>query len=118
MKKIILIITFIVCSLCINATTKTYYAYVPNIMASMGTMTITYNSSYVDINFQGTNMHCDVLKILYTDDADIYLLNCKQEGTYWILALSNKDGILNKSNASFSLREMKAYLSATKRTQR
>lgn len=114
MKKLLCIIMIAFMAISINAATKTFHAYVPTYMHSLGTMTISYNSSYVDIHYQGEQAHYDVLKILTTDDGNIYLLHNKRERTYWILAISNTDGCLFKSNSSFSVRNMIAYLSTTR----
>ena len=115
MKKLLLtIIVATMATIAMSAATKTFHAYVPTYMYSMGTMTVSYNSSYVSINFQGEQMHCSVLKVLTTDDGNIYLLHNKKENSYWILAMSNTDGCLFKSNSSFSVRNMKAYLSTTR----
>lgn len=115
MKKLLLsIVIATIATIAVSATTKTFHAYVPTYMYSLGTMTISYNSSYVDFVYQGVNMHCSVLKILTTDDGTIYLLHNKAEQSYWILAISSTDGCLFKSNSSFSVRNMKAYLSTTR----
>lgn len=117
MRKLLLLSVMILCSICINAATRTYHAYVPTYMYSLGSITISYNSSNVDMTFQGTQMHCSVLKVLATDNGNIYLLRNRGDNSYWILAMSNTDGALFKSNSSFSVRDMKAFLS-TKRIQR
>ena len=114
MKKLLFIIAFSFFTIALNAVTRTYYAYVPTYMYSLGTVTISYDSYNVDIYYQGENMRCDVLKTLTTEEGDIYLLHNKKENTYWILALSESDGCLFKSNSSFSLRNMKMYLSSKK----
>lgn len=117
MRRLILLFVMILCSISINAATRTYHAYVPTYMYSLGTITITYNSSNVDMTFQGTQMHCSVLRILTTDDGYVYLLRNRSNNSYWILAMSSTDGALFKSNSSFSVRDMKMYLSM-KRIQR
>lgn len=114
MKKLFCIIMVVFTTITLNAATKTFYAYVPTYMYSLGSMTISYNSSSVDINYQGEKMHCSVLKVLTTTDGNLYLLHNNQENSYWILAMSNTDGCLFKSNSSFSVRDMKAYLSTTR----
>lgn len=113
-RKLLTILIVTMATIAMSAATKTFYAYVPTYMYSMGTMTVSYNSSYVSINFQGEQMHCSVLKVLTTDDGTIYLLHNKAEQSYWILAISSTDGCLFKSNPSFSVRDMKAYLSTTR----
>lgn len=114
MKKLLCIILVAFMTITLNAATKTFHAYVPTYMYSLGSMTISYNSSYVDIDYQGEKMHCSVLKVLTTDDGNIYLLYNKKENSYWILAMSNTDGCLFKSNSSFSVKDLKAYLSTTR----
>lgn len=117
MRKLILLSVMILCSICISAATRTYHAYVPTYMYSLGSITISYNSSNVDMTFHGAQMHCSVLRVLTTDDGDVYLLRNRDDNSYWILAMSSTDGALFKSNTSFSVRDMKAYLSM-KRIQR
>ena len=115
MKKLLLtIIIATMATIAMSAATKTFHAYVSTYMYSLGTMTISYNSLHVGIDYQGEKMHCSVLKVLTTDDGNIYLLHNKKENSYWILAMSNTDGCLFKSNSSFSVRDMKAYLSTTR----
>lgn len=114
MKKLFCIILVAFVSITVNAATKTFHAYAPTYMYSLGTMTISYNSSYVDVYYQGEQSRYEVLKVLTTDDGNIYLLHNNRERTYWILAMSNTDGCLFKSNSSFSVRDMKAYLSTTR----
>lgn len=115
MKKLLLtIIIASIASIAMSAATKTFHAYVPTYMYSLGTMTISYNSYCVDLVYQGETMHCSVLKILTTDNGTIYLLHNKAGQSYWILAISSTDGCLFKSDSSFSVRDMKAYLSTTR----
>lgn len=115
MKRILLtIILAAVATVAMNATTKTFYAYVPSYMNSLGTMTISYNSSSVDLTHQGEKMHLTVQNILTSYEGTIYLLYNKADRTYWILAIANSDGALFKSNSSYSVRDMKAYLSTTR----
>ena len=113
-RKLLTILIVTMATIAMSAATKTFHAYVPTYMYSLGTMTISYNSSYVDLVYQGENMHCSVLKTFTTDDATIYLLHNKAEQSYWILAISANDGCFFKSNSSFSVRDMKAYLSTTR----
>lgn len=112
MKKFILTFVLMISIITtVSAFTRTLYAYVPNYMYSLGTMTVTCEYSKCSIKFQGEIMNCDVLKKLRTEDGDIYLLHNRRENSYWILVVSSTDGCLFKSNQSFSVRNMIAYLS-------
>lgn len=114
MKKILFAAILALSAIIMNAETKTYHAYAPNYMYSLGTMTLSYNSSYMDVYFQVSSMHCDILKKMTTYDGTIYLLYNQNEGSYWVLAMTLTDGGLFKSNSTFSVRDMNAYLSTTK----
>lgn len=114
MKKYIFIILAVMVTASLGATTKSYYAYVPTYMSSLGTMTISINYSTVDIKCKNEQMRCEMLNKLTTNEGTVYLLKKQKTESFWILAVSATDGALFESNSSFSVRNMKAYLSTTR----